>query len=182
MSYHYLVASLPPLTLDGAVPMPSAILPEQWESLLSPDDLRDLRSLISGQLEEGRHLCLRRWVDRETQLRDALVHRRAATLHREAGPFLRDHDGFEVDVEEAAARAMAADDPLQREQALDRFRWDSLDDMAAADRFGPAALFAFALKLRIAERWQRMTEAEGRRVLERTISDNLETASAGSSR
>ena len=60
---------------------------------------------------------------------------------------------------------MDVEDPLERELALDRHRWALLDEMAAAPPFGVQAVFAYALKLRIVEKWAALSdEAEGLRV------------------
>jgi hypothetical protein len=182
MSFYYLVASLPGLDLDGVVPFPSSALPSMWEAQAPPDILEDLKHLLQDRPGDWLNPFFRRWSDLETQLRNAVARRRAAASHREVAPFLRDHEGYEVAVEVAATEAMATDDPLQRERILDRFRWACLEEMAQADRFGPAALFAFAAKLRMVERWQRLTTEAGRQVLEGIVARNLEPATTGSSR
>ena len=59
---------------------------------------------------------------------------------------------------------MELDDPLERELALDRLRWTLLDELAVSQAFGFQAVLAYGLKLRLAEKWAAMDEAEGLRV------------------
>ncbi|HUT26037.1 MAG TPA: DUF2764 family protein [Sumerlaeia bacterium] len=185
MAYYYLVASLPPLALDEAIPFtPETFLHSceihSCENLLSRADLDDVRCIVSRRPERGRHRFLRTWIGRETRLRNALARRRAAARGLDPLPFLRDDEGSDSAIERAAAEAMAADDPLRRELALDRFRWQTLDDLAWPEPFGASALFAFALKLQIADRWRRLTVERGREVLKEIVSENLKSASGGS--
>jgi len=64
----------------------------------------------------------------------------------------------------AAERAMGLDDPLERELLLDSLRWTLLEELAAFPPFGFQAVLAYALKLRLAEKWAAMDEAEGLRI------------------
>ena len=54
----------------------------------------------------------------------------------------------------------------KREQALDRCRWHVVEELALPDPFGLAAVLAFAIKLRIAERWAALNETVGERKVE----------------
>ena len=68
-------------------------------------------------------------------------------------------------VEEAYARP----NPLEREQELDRHRWGRLDEMLLGHDFDLAAVMAYGLRLRIARRWQAMSDGAGRRRLDELV-------------
>jgi hypothetical protein len=179
VQYYYLVAGLPPLGLDAPVPFSSDDFLVSIETLVSRRDLEDLRHFIGGRPERARHSFAREWVAHETQLRNALARARGAARKTDPGPFLRGHEGFRMSVENAAAFAMAVENPLERERNLDDFRWRTLDEMVFRDRFGVSALFAFALRLRMAEKWARLTEEEGRQVVEDLVSKQVKSQGKG---
>lgn len=106
------------------------------------------------------------WAARETQLRNAVARFRAARLSVDSQAFQRDHAGFDVGLAQVVTDALAQNTPLEREQALDRGRWRIADELALADPFGLGTVLAFAVKLRIAERWAGLTEAAGQRKVE----------------
>jgi hypothetical protein len=68
---------------------------------------------------------------------------------------------------------MAAPDPLERELLLDRHRWALLDEAASQPAFGVQAVFAYALKLRIVEKWTALSERRGLDVALQVVDGNL---------
>ena len=174
MAYFYLVASLPLLALDRDTPWSPEEFYYYCENLLSPPDLRDLRRIVDGELDGLVHPAARHWAGVETQLRNALARARAARAGMGVSPPQRPYDGFDVRAERAAAEAMGAADPLERELILDKHRWHLLEEMAGGlDSFGAAAVFSYALRLRIAQKWQSLTEEKGRAVVEGIVEDNV---------
>jgi hypothetical protein len=66
--------------------------------------------------------------------------------------------------------------PLERERALDRVRWNLLDELAGFDPFDSATALAYALKLRITERWHAVSDERGAAILAGTVSSSLQNA------
>ena len=64
-------------------------------------------------------------------------------------------------------------DPLERELILDRYRWSVLEDLAALDAFGMAAVYSYGLRLQIAEKWQTLSESQGEAVVATIVQDNV---------
>ena len=62
------------------------------------------------------------------------------------------------------ADAFARATPLERERALDRFRWRVIEELQGYDPFAFSGIMAYALKLRIAARWGAMDEEQGRSI------------------
>jgi hypothetical protein len=162
MSYHYLVASLPMLSLDAPPPFSSRDFLVRCGGVLKPKDLAVLEAVQGAGTVAG-NAFVAAWTARETQTRNLIAQFRAARLGVDPRPFLRDHSGYDVALAQAVTDALAAATPVEREQALDQCRWSIAEELSLADPFGFASILAFAIKLRIAERWSRLTEAAGER-------------------
>jgi len=173
VEYVYLVVSLPRLDVAGAPPFTSAELLFSCGGVLRQDHWEDLRAIVEERPRDVRAPEGRRLVDAETQLRNALARIRAQRAGVEYAAASHRHAGFDTRVEEAAARAMAAEDPLERELILDRHRWALLDEAASQPAFGVQAVFAYAFKLRIVEKWTALSEQGGLDVALQVVESNL---------
>jgi hypothetical protein len=67
------------------------------------------------------------------------------------------------------ADAFTRTNPLEQEAELDRARWSQADELALTAPFGFAGVFAFAIKLRIAERWAGLDDSAGQSKVEEFI-------------
>jgi hypothetical protein len=174
VEYAYLMASLPRLELLGDLPLSSADLLRATDGVLSNDDAGDVRAILEDRHDEVRASDeVRGYLDAETQLRNALSRARASRAGVEASAAQRPHSGFQSRVEEVATRAMTVEDPLERELLLDRHRWSLLDEVAALPAFGRQAVFAYAFRLRLAEKWAALTEEAGLKVATQVVESNL---------
>jgi hypothetical protein len=161
VEYAYLVASLPRLVLGEAPPLTTTELVRMSEGVLSGDDWAQLRALVSGRYDGIADGPTRRYLDAEIQLRNALTQARAARASVDSAPHLRPHAAVDARAQEAAARAMAVDDPLERELMLDRHRWALLEELAALPAYGVQAVLGYALRLGIVEKWWGLTDEQG---------------------
>ena len=162
MNYYYFAASLPALSPDAPPPFTAAAVLEACRQHLSAADAAEAARLLAGPGEPGISPFGRAWHDRETLLRNAVARIRAARLKTDAAPHLRPAAGYDAAAERAAADAFARPTPSEREKALDRFRWRTLDELAAGGLFSSAAVLAYGLRLRIVERWASLDKARGR--------------------
>ncbi len=174
MAYYYLVASLPPLLLDEAVPFSPEEFYTNCRYLLSTADASDLEYIVNGQPERAAHPLVREWVARDTQLRNAIARIRAARLKHDPDSYTRECSVFYTMIETTATHAMAEDNPLAREQALDRFRWEMLDGLTHSEPFGAFAIHAFVIKLQMAYRWAGLTDDKGKDRLDEIIHRNVQ--------
>lgn len=170
MNHYYLVASLPTLVLGEPPPLPPEAILHKCANLLEQSELDELRRVLEGRVGEGVSEFSRRWVRADTQLRNAAARVRAGRLAAEPKRYLREHAGFDTYIEKAVTDAYAKPNPLERELAIDRHRWQMLDEMILTEPFGLAAVLAWALKLRIVTRWAGMEEDAGRQ----NVADVLE--------
>jgi hypothetical protein len=160
VNYTYLAASLPTLVFGAPPPFGVAEFRARVEGVLSRGDLAALDALLAGAPAPGVRFVAE-WQARETQLRNGVARARAAHLGVEARPYLRDHAGWDMTVAKAVTDAFAKPNPLEREMELDRCRWRTAEDLARFEPFDRAAVFAFAVKLGIAERWAGLVEDAG---------------------
>lgn len=175
MNYYYLAASLPMLFL-GRTPL---IGEEDFLALcrehLAPEDMEGLESLWFRGGEGSAHAFVAAWRGRETALRNAIVEARAARLGRDAAPYLREAEPG-LPAIRAVGEAFGRATPAEREFELDRFRWQTVEEVAGLDIFSGAAVLGYGLKLRMAHRWAGMAAETGRKRLEETV----DTAAAAS--
>ncbi len=171
--YPYVVASLPALQFGEEPPMTAGELLEYCAELVQTDDLARVRLVIEGRLDELREPAVHGFAQRDIQLRNAVARQRAGRVGVDSARFLRRHDGWDVEIEDTATQAMSIIDPLERELLLDRLRWRLLEEMAADPAFGVQALYSYALRLRLLEKWQRLTDERGTAVAEQIIDSNI---------
>lgn len=165
MSYYYLVATLPIFPLEGPPPMSGSAFLDLCRQHLSETDAARLNRLWSDDPAATELVAetdfVSRWQARDIQMRNAIARHRAGLLRRDAAPFLRPHPGMDATLEKSVADALGKESPLEREASLDKLRWTIVETLAGTDPFSADAVFAYALKLRIAERWSAMTDEEG---------------------
>lgn len=182
MSY-YLVASLPTLNLEE----PAAWTPDEFlfhcQGALSPEEWRELALLTEGRLAEGESDFAHWWVQLDTQIRNQMARHRSARLGVEARSWMRMHSGYDVAVEQSIADALSRANPMERELALDRCRWQALDERIQVNPFGFETVLAYAIRLQLLNRWRGLTEEEGLKRIEEFITANadqyLDTKPAG---
>ncbi len=169
MSYEYLAASLPLLFWGDPPPFSTADFRARCDGVLTPTDLATLDRLLAGRMDPDAPGFEGAWGARQTQLGNAVAAARAARYGADTRAVRRPHPGWDGAVEKVVVDAFAKESPLDRELELDRGRWHLLDDLARGRPFGVETVFAFALKLRIAERWAALTDAAGREKFEAAL-------------
>ena len=174
--YHYLVASLPALSLEAPPPFSPDEFRFKCQGVLSKADLAELDLLLAGKSAEGRAAFSRAWAGGDAQIRNTAAKTRGAKLGVEAKSFLKSHPGYAVWLDKEVTDALAKASPLAREMGLDLARWKFVEDLARADASGLPAVLAFAVKLMLAARWAAMKEEAGRERLEQLVSQLEENA------
>jgi hypothetical protein len=179
VAYYYLVASLPSVSLEAKPPVSREDFLRSCRGVLSEADFRDMSLVLEGRESEAAHPSVRRWRDRETQLRNAVARIRAVKAGADPTPFQRSHGGFDVSVEQGVAEALGRPNPLEREQALDRLRWRLAEELALEGPFDMPAVFAFVIKLRLAERWHGWDQDKGREAFEALVARTMQGTNHG---
>ena len=178
-NYRYLTASLPSFPAEGPAPFPPEEFLFRCQGVLDAADLSDLAAVLGGRPEEGRSAFCAAWAAVEAQIRNAVAKSRGAKLGVEAKPFLKSHKGYRVWIDKEVSDALAKPNPLACEIALDEVRRQAAEDLARECGGGLADVLAFAVRLRLADRWGAMTEAAGRAKLDALV-DDLEKGAVAS--
>jgi hypothetical protein len=172
VNHWYLVASLPYLRFGEKPPVTRDAFLSACTGWLAEEDVAALREMFEGHCSSGNAVA-QRWWGGEVELRNAIVRVRAKSRGADAARFIRPHEGFSLSVEKAVTDAFTRANPLEQEAELDRARWAQADELAQSEPFGFAGVFAFALKLRIAERWAGLDTAAGQTKVEELIEEVL---------
>ena len=169
MSYHYLISSLPGISLGNKPALSMDEFLANCQALLTEQDWTALQSLMDINNPPSTNNFVNNWAARETQLRNAAARLRAARRNKDAVDFIRNHSGFDLSIENKVEEAFNQPNPLEREKAIDLIRWTFLDELAGTDPFSTNVLMAYALKLKIAERWAAMNQDQGQEKIEKAI-------------
>jgi len=159
--YYYLVASLPGLIFSAPASFNRAVFLDECRRHLSPADMAELDALVGARRLEVSMRFSREWLNSEGQLRNAIARTRALRAGVDEKKYLKSHEGYRMDVEAAVDDAYSRPNPMERELALDRFRWNLADELSAGDPFGLSAVLSYAVKLGINEHWQSLTPELG---------------------
>jgi len=136
MTTDYIVSSLPPLEFGAPAPMSAEAF-----------------GALAGDAAKK---ALEPWKDLETQLRNALAEARGG------GRFRRAAEGCSVYWRKRVLDCFAERDVARRDELLDRVWWDAAGELARpSDPLGPGALAAYAVRLGIALRRDRISKDAG---------------------
>ena len=181
MAADYLVSSLQPLALDGPPPYTAEQFLGLCRGQLSAADVAALETLLvpasgspssaSGSPSSASGLAnasasvlsdassrhcnriLARWLDLDTQLRNAIAAERARLHGQDAARWRRPAEGCSLFWANRAAAAFQEKDPARRERLLDQVRWDAAGELTPPTApLSAAAVFTYAIRLAIALR------------------------------
>ena len=161
MAYYYLVSSLIPLTLEGAPPCTPEDFLSSCNDMLARKDAIALEHVFHGRLDAVNHPFIKEWKRLEYRLKNALVRARTTRMKLPTEPYLRNDAAVDAATENAVTEAMDKPNPLEKELALDRYRWKMLEELTPIINFDVSAIFSYAIKLKMVLRWHGMTDEKG---------------------
>ena len=154
-SQYYLVSQLPSLENyegRGQLPLTEKSFKELCSRFLSKKDCKILEKLSleppKSDAKTGSAL-LDKWNEKERNLRFALAQIRALKMKKESEMIA---GSISADVMQAARTAVGMDSPLAAEEYLNQYRMETLKNLTPLDNFSLDAVFAYGLKLMLAER------------------------------
>lgn len=178
MSFYFFVASLPALHLGAPRSVALADFRAEVARLLSAETAAELDSVLQGNRAAARSAFAQAWFELQVQIRNAVVHTRAARRGVDEAPFLRPQAGIRLYLQDAVVAAYGKPNPLERELALDRLRWEAVDELARPEPFGEATVLAYGVKLQLMERWAGLSDEAGQQALLQTV-QQVRAAAAG---
>lgn len=165
----YIAASLPALRFGDAPPFSLSELRSRCECVMSEEELATFDALLSGEPCDDPFVSAFR--DHEIQLKNILGHARAASWGPDVRFAERPFHGYDVTFAKMVSDAAAKPNPLEREEDLDRARFWLVDELVPEES-SMANLYAFAVKLKICERWSRISTEAGNAAVLKVINDN----------
>jgi hypothetical protein len=170
--YPYLIASLPMLRFGMKPPFPFERFLETCREFIPEKDYRLLCTLPRPEAyskEDKRHPLIRRWVEFDVALRNELVRIRAARRHLEPETYLRPGGYSGPSLASGVMAASANASIPDAEKSLDEMRWGALEELATGHYFDLAFLVTYAYKLLILQRWEDISGADGKSLLEQGL-------------
>ena len=176
--YIYLLASLPMLQFDEKPSFGYDRFLELCRGLVAEEEMRLLELIATDGIFDYAGPCkaVRRWRDFETMLRNELVKIRASRKHVDPEAYLRRSGTSDMELNHIAIKAHRAPSILESEKILDRARWTALDDLAAGHYFDLDCLVAYAGKLLIAAKRQKVKDADKPAALEAALAGGERTS------
>jgi len=160
--YYFLVSSLPYLLPESEVELTFESFLNDSKTHLGEGEFNVLQACRLNPNPEklGLHPVLDRWISWEASLRNEMVQLRASNLQIESEKWVRDISG-PAGLFDIAREAVQQDNPLEAEKAINKARWQFLDELGVGHFFDFKALLVFALKLQILERQSLFTSERG---------------------
>lgn len=158
MSIDYIVSSLPTLGFGQPAPM-------SWETFEDRADAAGFPSRGGDAASALVDVLAPEWKDLETQLRNAVAEARGGEKYR------RPAEGCSLYWKNRVLACFQEQDPLKREQALDRVWWDAAGELTPpVSPLGKGALATYAVRLRIALKWSGVSREAGNAAFDRLTS------------
>lgn len=162
-NWYYLVSQLPALPSDVNAPLP--VTEEYFMELCSRFlDGKSLKTMESLTLEPPRSkkatgsATVDAWYSWERKLRLALGTIRAQRMKKD---FSVEDASFPADIMQTARTACGFESPLEAELFLNGERLKLLESITPSDGFSTDAVFAYALKLKLAGRMRKFNAEQG---------------------
>lgn len=168
--YYALKASLPMLLFDEMPPLSSAAFLGYCEAYLAPAKQTFLKALTLAPRSvpaDSNAQVMRKYTAWEICLRNTLARLRAAKLSVDPEPYVVKFADYETTAASAAQSVFSMNaDPLEKEKALDRARWDFLESMEWNHAFDFDALCIYRCKLLILEKWAARRKGNAAEILD----------------
>ncbi len=163
-SYYYLVAFLPSIEFGAKPSFFSEKFENRCREQLTSADFMLIEQVIhleDYQLESDNPL-INFWKKFNHDLRNEIAWVRALEANKNPRDHLRGEKNEDRAVVDVIAKAAEAPDPLSAEQMIDRARWKYLDELILFHYFDLEVLIAYALKLKILERYHVIESPRGK--------------------
>lgn len=168
-SFYYFISSLPYLRFPGAPPISRHEFLTQCEGHLPPDKFGALRGVSRVPRTDACCEVEARWNAWETFLRNVFVRLRASRRSQNPDEYVRPNNDAFADLEKQVIEAFDGTNPAEERQALDRLRWQKLNDLQVGHDFDFEYLVIYHLKLIILEKWADLSKDDGLAALDDVV-------------
>ena len=173
----YFISTLPTLRWSEKAPLSYANFLERCSENFGSDYAQKLAQLQLLPSEEPKSLVARQWLDFEAFVRNTVAEIRKAKLRRQNIVFTR-HETSHLSPSDAKRleEIMSIASPLERENALDLFRWKYLEELTSAHFYDDSILEIYALKLLLLEKQASRQLAKGQEAFKTLMEAGLQKA------
>lgn len=169
--YIYLISSLPELSFGQKPPFTQEEFIGRCAGLVPDREISLLGSILKGEKAAGpESSLLKGWRRFDSSLRNELVKLRAVRKKIEPHRYLREEGVHDAHIAGIATAAVRNPSILDAERALDLSRWEAIEELVRGHYFDSETLIAYALKLSILLRWDRVSSAHKAVMLEEITS------------
>ena len=156
--YYYLVASLPYLRFGGKSPVTKGSFFKECRKWLNPGDIETVLGvdLKDPWIRPGDPAVVKEWKTFDLELRTAL----AGTRKKNGLAVKSDTPWFLKD-------ALAQKDPLSREKAIEKARWDFISGEEYRYMFDMSRLVLYSIKVQILERLAAFEHEKGKKTFDK---------------
>lgn len=170
MSTTFLLSSLPAIELGAEAPFPVEELRRRCEGI-DAVAMGDFDAVVAGSA--GIHPFTVDYANVLIEIKNTTVALRASRWEGEnIRVSERSYSGFHVDLHQKVTEAMSLQNPLERELALERARWQAVEELAGVEYFSEAKIYAYIVKLQINNRIAALNEEAGKAAVEEFIKAN----------
>ena len=170
MAADFLISSLQPLEFDGVAPYTAERFLALCRDQLSETQAAAIADALSERLPDidSSWSPAAKWRDLEIQFRNAAATERARARGEDPSRWRRPAEGCALHWTGRIAAAFQEHDPARRDRMLDQVRWDAADELVpASSPLSAAAALAYAIRLAIVLRRQRISVANGNETFSR---------------
>ena len=173
----YFLSSLPTLRWSEKAPLTYAGFMESCSEKLGEEYAEKLAQLQLLPKEDATGQIARQWLDFEAFVRNTVGDLRKARMRGQSVIFTR-HETTHLSPSDAKRleEIMGMASPLERENALDLFRWKYLDGLASEHFYDFASLEIYALKLLLLEKQASRQFDQGQASFKTLMEEGLQKA------
>ena len=183
-NYHYIIAGLPDLVPEfGSQQFSYNEISAAIRANLSKKDNKlvdwlefglqedNLHHYFYHKAEHSKNNFLSQYFAFDRFLRNVQVSLLSRTLGKESEKYMMGEINTENDDYKEIAKIFEISNLIEREQALDRFRWKKISEINLYHYFDIDVILAFLLKGKIVERWIKLDQAKGAELFEQYVSE-----------
>lgn len=183
-NYHYIIAGLPDLVPEfGSQQFSYNEISAAIRANLSSKDNKlvdwlefglqedNLHHYFYHKAEHSKNNFLSQYFAFDRFLRNVQVSLLSRTLGKESEKYMMGEINTENDDYKEIAKIFEISNLIEREQALDRFRWRKISEINLYHYFDMDVILAFLLKGKIVERWIKLDQAKGAELFEQYVSE-----------
>jgi hypothetical protein len=170
--FYYLISSLPMLSVEEKPRISSKEFLASCVDFLSANqfsEIRNLRLIPPENFDNLSSQVIKEWFDWETCLRNSLAKSRGRETSIDVTHVIRGEKDFYSEINKGIQDAMGRSNPIEKEEVLDRMRWEKLCSLEVGHNFDYANLCIYRMKLLLCEKRIHWDKVKGNENFDRIV-------------